>query len=117
MTSDMTINWITRVCHEAVRAWTMQHSDQLILPWDDTPEEECEGERAAVRFILEHDHVTAAFLHGTWKSQGEQDGWTWGPERSNSYKQDPGMVDWYGLPGWLKHKFELLVAIVKALSS
>ncbi len=116
MASELKVNWIARVCHEASRAWRLSHEpDVLVLPWDDTPEEVCEVVRFWVRRVLESDMVTGSELHEEFYQAWGAACWSWGPEHDPAKKLNPVFDEWEHLEGWLQANFNLFVAIVRSL--
>lgn len=112
-----TIDQISRVCHEANRAWCAEHGDLSQLPWEDAPKWQIDSCIDGVRFALENPDAPPSASHDNWLAEKRREGWVYGEEKDPLRKTHPCMVPFEELPAHQQVKDRLFLAIVRALSA
>ena len=114
----MQIEDISRVVHEANRAYCMSISEYNNAPWDQTSEDLKEHTRKLVKYILEDfkpDLPKPHMLHSKWISIKRDEGWKWGNRYNYELKLHPDFLDYDDLQEDSRRKSPITLGIVKAL--
>lgn len=106
---------IARVCHEANRAWCIEHGDTSQPAWDDAPDWQRQSTFEDIAFVLSYPDAGDSALHDKWLRAKERDGWTFGPVKDETAKTHPCMVPFGMLAPEHQAKDRLFSAIVMAL--
>lgn len=107
------VNLAARVCHEANRS--IQHhclEDNPSPRWDRAPASQ---RASAIEGVINAlNGQTPEELHDSWAKFKLADGWTYGPVKSEEYKQHPCLVPYEQLPEEQKLKDHVFQSIIRA---
>lgn len=107
---------IAEVCHEANRA--LQHiffDPYPSKPWKEESLEIQESTINGVNEVSANPLWNAIDLHNEWLEYKAEQGWIWGPAKSEEYKTHPCMLPWDQLPPEQQIKDRLFLAICRVL--
>ena len=108
-----TIYLIARVAHEANRAIQHHCLDPNPSPrWDQAPTSQKASAMEGVVNAL--NGQTPEELHDSWAKFKLEQGWTYGPVKSEEYKQHPCLIPYDQLPEEQKLKDYVFQAVVRA---
>ncbi len=110
----MTVDDISRVCHEANCAYCVAVGDPGLPAWDALEESYRESARAGVTFALT-GAVTPAQQHESWMRERLSQGWVYGGTLDRAHKVHPNLLPYEQLPAAQRKKDALFQAIVHAL--
>lgn len=118
MSEDYDIPTIAGVAYEAMRAYRAALNPRdTRVEWyrasDGVREQYC----AAVALYIKEPGRDPSYQHEMWMQNKLEDGWEWGPEESEHFKQHPCLRPYEDLPVAEKRKDVLFQAIVRALTS
>lgn len=105
---------ISRICHEAVRAYARGLGDFTIMPWEITPVWKQDVVRKGVTYCVVHDHPGPEAAHTNWVIDMGEQGWTWGAEKNEALKTHPCILPYERLPHHQRIKDDIFCAIIKA---
>lgn len=112
----ITVEDISRICHESNRALQVAQEDPAISPsWDEAPDWQRESAIEGVRQALKG--ATPEQLHQSWCEFKAADGWVYGEVKDGGAKTHPCLVDYADLPPDQRLKDSLFQAIVYSLGS
>jgi len=114
--SDLEINIIASVCHEANRGLCVALGDDSQVPWKHAATWQRESVRNGVRFALDHPDATHEDLHAAWCNDKINDGWKYGPVKDESKKEHHCLVPYDELPIGQKAKDHVFLAIVRSMT-
>lgn len=115
MADGKRIGDISRVCHDANRAWQIASGDPAVSPpWDEAPEWQRASAVDGVRQA--QNGATSEQLHQSWCDFKTEDGWVYGPAKDEAAKTHPCLVPYSELPVEQRRKDDLFAAIVAALT-
>lgn len=100
----MTAEQIARVCHEANRAYSQSIGDFSHQPWDDAPIWQRESAIAGVGYYRLYPDATPKDLHSEWMRVKKEEGWKYGPVKSELLKEHPCLLEYEELPEVQKRK-------------
>ncbi|WP_306253265.1 RyR domain-containing protein [Parvularcula sp. IMCC14364] len=106
---------ISRVVHEAIRAFCMAHGDNSQPPYDKIEDWMREATLQGIRFRLENPSAPNSAQHDQWMQQKMEDGWVHGAVKDGEKKTHPMLIAYEELPYVEKQKDALFAAIVEAL--
>ncbi len=106
---------ISRVCHEANRAYCVVIGDESQKSWDEAEEWQKEGMRDGVLFLFKNPSVGPEASHNNWLEKKKMDGWKYGPVKDAVKKEHPCCVPYEELPNGNREKDVLLTNIVRTL--
>lgn len=116
MTHDTTqVEAITRVCHEANRAYCASIGDLSQPAWDEAPEWQRSSAMNGVRGHLDGTITSPRESHEAWLAEKAATGWTYGPVKDAEKKEHPCFVPYDELPVVQQRKDALFAAVVGAL--
>lgn len=107
--TDVQIDGVARICHEANSAYCLLVGDPALLHWDALEESYRESSRTGVRAA--HAGNTPAQLHASWMKERLAQGWTLGA-LDRELKRHPNLVPYPQLPPAQRTKDALFLAIV-----
>ena len=111
-----TIADISRVCHEANRAWCLVNGDDSQTPWITAPDWHRDSVINGVKFAIMNSDAPASAQHDAWMAEKIADGWVYGETKDANTKTHPCLVPFDQLPKYQQQKDRLFRAIVKALT-
>ncbi|MEO0981206.1 MAG: RyR domain-containing protein [Pseudomonadota bacterium] len=114
--SEPDITAISRVVHDAIRAWSVANGQPLLPEWDEAPDWMRDSTAESVEFTIANPSAPPSAQHDQWMRQKERDGWRHGAEKDPEAKTHPMMVPYEELPTMERRKDALLKAVVIALS-
>ena len=114
--SDLKVEQIARVCHEANRALCLAIGDTALAPWDAAPGWQRKGCMLGVEFALANPDATPRDQHEAWVSEKLADGWVHGPVKDAQNKTHPCMVPYEQLPERQRLKDVVFQNVVHALA-
>lgn len=112
----MTPEQIARVCHEANRAYCIEHGDLSHAPWDMASRELKQSGINGVTHTLANKNVTAEQMHESWSTEKKAKGWKYGALKAPDLKEHPCLVPYAELPEKDRLKDELFLAVARALA-
>ncbi len=115
--TNLSIEEIARVTHEANRAYCQSIGDDSQLPWDDAPDWQKSSACKGVEFNLANPEAPASASHDSWLKEKEETGWKYGAVKDPEKKEHPCYVPYEQLPKEQQRKDALFKAVVAALSS
>ena len=107
---------IAECCHEANRALCEAFGDWSQPMWADAPDWQKDSAIAGVAFHMDNPDAGPAASHESWMEQKIEDGWIWGPTKSEDYKVHPCLEPYDNLPPEQQAKDFIFCAIVVTLS-
>lgn len=111
--SQLDIELIARVCHEANRVLQLASDDeQLSYPWHIASDEQRNSSIEGVKKAL--DGATAVQLHEAWCQYKFANGWVYGETKDEGIKTHPCLVPYLKLPEEQRIKDHMFRAIVKS---
>src|SRR5439155_16984621 len=110
----MEIDAISRICHEANRAYCVVVGDPELPGWDDLETSYRESTRAGVRNALAGH--TPEESHESWMKERIEAGWRLGPSLNRAAKVHPNLIPYDQLPEVQKGKDQLFIGIVRLLT-
>lgn len=114
--TDVEVEDIARVVHEASRAWAIvQRDPQPPAGWDLASRWERESAVKAVRRSL--DGASPAQVHDAWVVGRRREGWAHGLVKDSRAKTDPLLVAYDQLPTHVRRRDELITTIVSVLAA
>ena len=116
MATDIEIEMIARVAHEANRAWCYENGDDSQPRWNDAPAWQCESVREGVRFVLANPDASAEASHDAWMRWKLGNGWVYDGVKRPEAKTHPNLRSFAELPEFQRRKDTLFLAIVRALA-
>lgn len=106
---------LARIVHEANRAYNVFLDDAVPdAPWDALPEWHKGMIVSRVHAIL--GGWSAAQIHDEWVDLMVLAGWSYGPVKDPFAKTHPCLRPWEDLPGFMRRKDELAIAVVKTFA-
>lgn len=106
---------ISRVCHEANKAYCESIGDMTQPSWDDAPQWQKDSCRSGVDYHMDASGTTPEDSHTNWLADKEKDGWVYGPVKDPEKKTHPCMVPYSSLPKDQQIKDYIFHAIVSAM--
>lgn len=113
--TELTIEAIAIVAHNTVRAFSELVDDDQLLPWDESPEWVKQSAIRGVAWHLTHLNATPEESHEEWMRQKQEEGWSCGPEKSETDKQHPCMVPYAELDWRHRTKDFLFSGLVNSI--
>jgi len=107
---------IAKMAHEIVRAYCQAIGDMSQPAWEDAPEWQKAGIRKGVEMHLANPHITPQESHIAWLEHKKNEGWKWGPVKSESLKEHPCCLPYESLPEAQKAKDHIFKAVVAQLT-
>jgi hypothetical protein len=105
---------IAHICHDANRAYCMEHGDFSQALWEMAPDWQKESAINGVRGILNGYVTSPEQSHESWLAEKERDGWKFGPVKDPEKKEHPCMVPYAELPMEQRRKDAIFFGIVEA---
>lgn len=112
--STARIDGISRVCHEANRAYCLMTGDPGLPAWDELEETYRESTRCGVRQALAGGSPESS--HSGWMMERLNAGWVYGPVLDRAAKIHPNLVPYDQLPEAQQRKDALFLGIVEAIA-
>lgn len=107
---------LAMACHQVISAYNLSRAE--VYPqtkWDALPDEVKDSSILGVRRALMKE-TKPSDMWETWKAHRKENGWTWGPTKSDPFKEHPNLVDDYSLlPEHERRKDELFIETVRLL--
>lgn len=107
---------ISRVCHEAVRAYSRGLGDFTSMPWSITPMWKQDLVRKGVTYHVVHDHPGPEAGHANWVIDMIDQGWIYGATKDEALKTHPCLVAYEKLPHHQRIKDDIFCAIIKSMT-
>ena len=114
--SEIDVEAIAFICHEANRAYCEVTGDRSQRPWHLAKEWQRDSAVKGVKFAIENPDAPDSAQHDAWMSDKLADGWTYGTEKDEEAKTHPCLVPFDQLPPLQQAKDRLFRAVVKALT-
>lgn len=111
--NEQLVEHCARVAHELNRGWSAAHGDHSHKPWLETSEELKDSSRNGVRLALENQEMTPKDRHDAWSRHKLDQGYVYGPVKSEADKTHPCLVDYDSLPADERAKDELFGQAVR----
>ncbi|SRR6266496_258352 len=112
--SKLTIDEISRICHEANRAYCIVNDDSVLPSWDELTEDYRKSTRIGVQGVLHGN--TPEKSHESWMKERVNQGWKFGEKLDRESKIHPNLIPYEQLPENQKVKNKLFISIVKILT-
>ena len=106
---------IAKVCHEAIRAYSISLDDHSHVPWEILPELQKESSIKGVACVLKNGSITATEIHTEWVDYKTKQGWVYGVVKNFDKKEHPCLVSFEDLCKEQKAKDYIFIAIVNAM--
>lgn len=113
--TELNIDGIARVCHEANRAYCLMTNDPGLPNWEGLEESYRESTRTGVRAAMEGK--THKQMHDSWMQERRGQGWQYGPVLDRAAKIHPNLIPYADLPEAQKRKDALFSNIVRAITA
>lgn len=114
--SNLAIDEIARVCHEANRAYCHVINEGIVQrAWDDESDEQRESVIAGVQALNEDPDLTPEQSHEKWLAYKKDEGWLLGPVKDVATRIHPNLLPYAELPADQKVKDALFQAVARAL--
>lgn len=113
--SDIFVQGVAKVCHEANRAYCEALGDHSQPAWHDAPIWQRESAISGVRYLLGNPAAAPRDSHNRWLADKRAAGWTWGPVKDAAAKLHPCFVPYSELPVEQRAKDHIFHAIVNAM--
>ena len=113
--TEMSLQKIAAVCHEANRAYCEGIGDCSQPRWEDAPEWQIISAVDGVQYLLRNPQVSPEDIHNAWMQQKTKEGWVFGDIKDPDKKTHPCMLPYLDLPLEQRRKDHLFSAVVKAL--
>lgn len=110
----LNIDGISRVCHEANRAYCLMTGDPALPAWDDLDESYRQSTRTGVNAALARNSPEQQ--HSSWMMERLNAGWKYGPVLDRAAKIHPCLVPYDQLPEAQQRKDALFLGIVEAIA-
>ncbi|QPX62531.1 membrane protein [Arthrobacter phage Truckee] len=110
--TEADIHLIARTCHETNRILQRANGEEPSLPWHLAPEWQTDSALRGVRAALRGE--TSEELHDSWVRHKLNEGWIWGPAKSEVMKTHPCIAPYSELSDEQKIKDEMFRAVVKS---
>lgn len=102
------------IVHEAVRAYHIASGEPNPAPeWHDCDKSLRDSVMIGIRRVIENPNITDEMLHDSWIETRTEQGWTYGPVRSDEDKTHPCLVPYEQLTAFQRTKDALFSAIVR----
>ena len=105
---------IARVCHEALRAYSIVIFDYSNRPWEDTDEDSRQFLIDLVEVIIKNPSSSPRSVHGIWSSELLSKGWVYGPTPSKTKHKHPQLIGFDDLHDEDVKRYALLIGIVRS---
>lgn len=92
------IEHIARACHEANRVYCNALGDFSQLSWEYAPQWQKDSAIAGVKFVIENPVAGCSAQHDSWMKMKTEEGWKWGPFKSEELKTHPCYLPYEELP-------------------
>lgn len=112
--SNISIEAIAKVCHEANRAFCEVLGDSPQVRWEECPDWQRESAIRGVQYVLDYPYAPASAQHDAWMVDKIRDGWVYGEVKDPEKKTHPCLVPFENLPPEQQAKDYLFRAICKA---
>lgn len=111
----LTIEAVARICHQANKAYCEAIGDKSQVDWERAPHWQQESAISGVRLHLDNPKAGPEASHNAWLELKRLAGWTFGPEKDETYKRHPCMLPYDQLPPAQQAKDALFCGIVASL--
>jgi len=111
----MNIEVIAKVCHQVNKAYCESQQDNSQKDWEDCPDWQIQSEINGVRFHIDNPDSGPEASHNNWLKQKKDEGWVYGPIKSESRKKHPCIVPFKILEPSQQAKDYIFKAIVDSL--
>ena len=112
MDTDLKLQTLAHIAHEANRAFCRSIGDNSQPAWDDAPEWQRTSAINGIEGALNGN--TPEQSHESWMAEKVATGWKFGPVKDPEAKEHPCMVPYAELPENQRVKDHLYLAVVKA---
>lgn len=112
MESEMNIEQIAELCHEANATYCRLYGDESQMPWNLAPEWQRQSAVNGVKFHIENPGAGPEASHENWLAEKAALGWGYGPVKDAEKKQHPCFMPYDGLPIEQRMKDSLFIAVV-----
>lgn len=117
LTSQITVETVAKVTHEANRAYCQTLGDDSQPTWEDAPDWQKESAINGVKFHLENPDASLSASHDNWMAEKLADGWKYGSVKNPETKEHPCLVPYDQLPVEQQVKDAIFTHIVRAFAS
>lgn len=107
----MNVEQISKICHQANKAFCENIGDNSQVDWDDAPLWQQAAAEQGVKFHLENE-TTASDSHNAWMKEKIDTGWVYGEVKDPEARTHPCIVPYEELPLEQQQKDYLFKAIV-----
>lgn len=112
----MTPESIATICHEANRRYCREIGDNTQKCWEEAPWWQRQSAIAGVMFVVQNPEAPSSAAHENWLKQKIEEGWHYGPVKSEELRVHPCILPYDGLPEDQKVKDRLFQSIVRSLT-
>ena len=113
--TDMKIEAIAKVCHEANRAYCQTIGDNSQPSWEDAPEWQRNSAIKGVEFTRDNPSAPPSASHDSWLEEKRVHGWKYGPIKDAEAKEHPCYVPYDQLPPEQRAKDSLFQGVARSL--
>lgn len=113
--TDIVIENIALVCHEANRAFCKIIGDDSQKPWEETDQPTKNSAIEGVKFRMQNPSAPPSAQHEAWMKHKLEDGWAHGDHKNSDLKTHPCLVPYSSLPAAQKSKDLLFQAVVDSV--
>ena len=113
--SNLGINEIAKICHQANKAYCEGIGDNSQLDWDTAPDWQKDSAVNGVKYHMDNPDSTPADSHVSWMKEKVEAGWVFGEVKDPDKKSHPCIVSYEELPIEQRRKDYLFLAIVRSL--
>jgi hypothetical protein len=115
MEDTAAVERIARVTHQVNKAWCEYLGDTSQKDWTEAAHWQRQSAVAGVRAVVSGEASTPEQQHEAWLEHKRQGGWVYGPEKNETTREHPCMVDYADLPQEQRFKDVLFRTVVQAM--
>ena len=120
--TELEVENIARICHEANRAYCLGLGDASQLPWAEAPEWQKQSARNGVRHRIDNQGRPTRYIfnedeasHNSWMEEKLRAGWTYGATKDPEKRRHPCLLPYASLPPEERRKDALFGAVCGAV--
>jgi hypothetical protein len=112
--SESKVKALSRMVHEANRAFCDELGDTSQKPWNEAPGYNHTSAMVGIQAVCDNPDITPSQIHDVWMESKKKDGWVYGPKKDKKKKTHPSVVPYEELSASEQYKDYLVIYIVKS---